>query len=92
VISVSTWFDIEKSEIRAEVRDEGKGVEKEDISHLTDPFFTTKRQQGGTGLGLSVSAGIIKEHQATLEFSSHAGHGMTVTILFPIFKKEVSDE
>jgi signal transduction histidine kinase len=90
-IYIWTRHDEIRSQIVAEIRDEGEGVAKEDISHLTDPFFTTKRQQGGTGLGLSVSAGIIKEHQATLDFSSQAGEGMTVTLRFPIYKKEVSD-
>ncbi len=57
---------------------------KEHIPRLTDPFFTTKRESGGTGLGLSVSATIVKEHNGSLEFDSIPGVGTTVTLALPI--------
>jgi polar amino acid transport system substrate-binding protein len=65
------------------VRDEGRGIAAEDLPRLTDPFFTTKREEGGTGLGLSVSAGIVKEHGGTLSFCSQPGQGTTVTLELP---------
>jgi len=65
------------------IRDEGCGIPREHLSRLTDPFFTTKRDSGGTGLGLSVSAGIIKEHGGRIEFRSEIGVGTTVTVFFP---------
>jgi polar amino acid transport system substrate-binding protein len=70
------------------LRDEGSGISPEHLSRLTDPFFTTKRDMGGTGLGLSVSAGIVKEHGGTLEFESPPGCGTTVTLTLPAFKEE----
>jgi polar amino acid transport system substrate-binding protein len=68
---------------RVTVRDEGVGIAREHLRRLTDPFFTTKRDQGGTGLGLSVSAAIVKEHGGTLEFSSPPGAGTTVVVTLP---------
>ena len=70
------------------LRDEGSGISPENLARLTDPFFTTKRDIGGTGLGLSVSAGIVKEHGGTLEFASPPGGGTTVTLALPACKEE----
>ena len=63
--------------------DEGVGIAPEHITHLTDPFFTTRRESGGTGLGLSVSATIVKEHNGSLKFDSTTGAGTVVTLTFP---------
>ncbi|HJV35184.1 transporter substrate-binding domain-containing protein [Geomonas sp.] len=82
-IFVATSLDEESGELRLSVRDEGVGIPKEHLSHLTDPFFTTKRDAGGTGLGLSVSAGIVKDHGGRLEFDSLPGSGTTVTMVLP---------
>lgn len=65
------------------VTDEGIGIASEHIPRLTDPFFTTKRETGGTGLGLSVSAGIVNEHGGTLKFNSTPGAGTTVILTLP---------
>jgi polar amino acid transport system substrate-binding protein len=75
-----------------EVRDEGCGIAPEHFPHLTDPFFTTKRETGGTGLGLSVSAAIVQEHGGTLEFASAPGRGTTATLSLPVFRKTVPYE
>ena len=66
------------------IRDEGVGIAPEHLSRLTDPFFTTKRDQGGTGLGLSVSAGLAQEHHGKIEFESQPGQGTTVTLSLPL--------
>ena len=65
------------------VADEGVGIAPEDLPRLTDPFFTTKRASGGTGLGLSVSAGIVQEHGGSLDFVSRPGRGTTVRLRLP---------
>jgi len=66
-----------------EVRDQGCGIEPAALAKLTDPFFTTRRETGGTGLGLSVSAAIVKEHGGRLEFTSTPGQGTWVQLILP---------
>jgi polar amino acid transport system substrate-binding protein len=67
-----------------EVRDEGVGIPPEHLSRIEEPFFTTKRERGGTGLGLSVSATIVQEHGGTLSFASAPGAGTTATVSLPV--------
>jgi len=74
--------------IYLEVVDEGCGMEAEQLERITDPFFTTRREAGGTGLGLSVSDGIVKAHKGRLEFRSEVGQGMSVRLLLPIYREE----
>jgi polar amino acid transport system substrate-binding protein len=86
-ISVATGSDAERGTVWIRVADEGVGIAPEDLPRVTDPFFTTKRASGGTGLGLSVSAGIVKEHGGTLDFSSRVGGGTTVTLTLPAARR-----
>ncbi|GAB7080966.1 transporter substrate-binding domain-containing protein [Megalodesulfovibrio paquesii] len=73
------------------VRDQGVGIAPEHLPHLTDPFFTTKRDTGGTGLGLSVSAGILKEYGGQLTFESVPGHGTTACIELPAAREDAGE-
>jgi len=86
-IELRTYSLQEEGMVVLEVRDEGCGLDDETLSRITDPFFTTKRETGGTGLGLSVSDGIVKDHQGRLEFSSQPGQGMVVTLLLPVYEE-----
>ncbi|MFH1006130.1 MAG: ATP-binding protein [Candidatus Latescibacterota bacterium] len=70
--------------------DTGGGIRKEDVGRIFDPFFTTKEVGEGLGLGLSVSYGIIQQHDGTIRAESIEGHGTTVTILLPI-RRDFSD-
>jgi len=81
---IATRFDAKERANIVEVRDEGAGIDPAHLKKLTNPFFTTKREQGGTGLGLSVSARIIKEHGGHLQFSSTPGQGTTATVILPV--------
>ena len=83
-ICVSARNKADHSAVIVEVRDEGVGINKAHLSHLTDPFFTTKRDSGGTGLGLSVSANIVTEHGGTLVFESEPGQGTLATLTLPV--------
>lgn len=82
-IRVKTDYDTNSAIVRLTVTDEGVGISPKDLASIIDPFFTTKRDSGGTGLGLSVSYNIIKEHGGNLEFSSTEGEGTTAVISFP---------
>ena len=85
-ISIASRYDADNDEVEVRVHDQGTGIGAEIINQITDPFFTTKRSYGGTGLGLSVSAGIIKEHQGRLRFASSPETGTTATISFPVWR------
>ena len=65
------------------VTDNGIGISKKDIPKIFDPFFTTKDVGSGTGLGLAVSFGILKRHNATISVDSKPGHGATFVVSFP---------
>ncbi len=86
-IVLTTGVDPLAGEVVLAVRDAGAGIDPEHLPHLMDPFFTTKRDEGGTGLGLSVSAGIVKEHGGRLVFDSTPGVGTTVYLRLPAQKE-----
>jgi polar amino acid transport system substrate-binding protein len=86
-VELATWSDPERATVVFRLRDEGCGISPEHLARLTDPFFTTKRESGGTGLGLSVSATIVKEHGGALTFESEPGSGTTVTLTLPSCKR-----
>ncbi|MDB5047337.1 MAG: hypothetical protein JWO30_408 [Fibrobacteres bacterium] len=86
-IRVITWHERESGLVGIRVEDEGKGIPAELLNKVADPFFTTKRDHGGTGLGLSVTYGIIREHRGEIEFKSEAGRGTTVEIRIPSLKE-----
>jgi signal transduction histidine kinase len=65
-------------------QDSGIGIPPENLSRIFDPFFTTKPEGQGTGLGLSVSYGIISNHNGHIQVESSVGKGSTFTIILPI--------
>jgi PAS domain S-box-containing protein len=83
-IFLSTAYDEKTSCIVLRVQDEGVGISPEVLPHIADPFFTTKSNSGGIGLGLSISSRIIKEHGGTLVFASEPGKGTTAEIALPV--------
>lgn len=66
------------------ISDTGSGIAPESIPRLFDPFFTTKPAGKGTGMGLSISHGIVEEHNGTITVDSQLGKGTTFTIRLPI--------
>ena len=80
---------------QVKVSDTGSGIAQENIHRIYDPFFTTKNKpnpghSGGTGLGLSVTYGIIQEHAGKIRVDSVPGRGTTFTMEFPLVRKAVS--
>jgi two-component system, NtrC family, sensor kinase len=75
--------------IEVEVTDTGAGIPPEHLHRIFDPFFTTKATGRGTGLGLSVSYGIIKEHAGKVDVRSTPGKGTSFRLEFPVARKAV---
>jgi signal transduction histidine kinase len=67
-----------------EIEDHGCGISSEHLPHIFEPFFTTKPVGGGTGLGLSVSFGIVRDHGGSLEVETRVGLGSLFRIRLPL--------
>jgi two-component system NtrC family sensor kinase len=83
-LTISTDLNHEKKFVNVSFTDTGSGISEENLPRIFDPFFTTKRSGRGTGLGLSVSYGIIQRHNGYLEVKSHLGKGSTFTVKLPL--------
>jgi PAS domain S-box-containing protein len=83
-LSVTTRLDHGRAVV--EVSDTGVGIPSEHIARIYDPFFTTKSDGRGTGLGLSVTYGIVQEHGGTLTCDSAAGQGTRFTLALPLLE------
>ena len=83
-VAIATRHDVENGRVVVEVRDEGVGIPEKDLRRVSDPFFTTKHDTGGTGLGLSVSQKIAETHNGTLTFASKVGEGTVATFNVPV--------
>jgi two-component system NtrC family sensor kinase len=72
--------------IRVEIIDNGSGITPEDLPHIFEPFFSTKRGSSGIGLGLSIVHGIVENHKGRIDVESEPGKGTTMAVIFPIMK------
>ena len=91
-IRIATGVRAKSNRVIVEFSDTGHGIAKENLSRVFDPFFTTKPTGEGTGLGLSVSYGIIKAHNGNVTVDSDPGSGATFTIQLPLSPESKSDE
>ncbi len=82
IITIRTNWEQSNNMIRLEVEDTGIGIPQEMMSRIFEPFFSTKNQEKGVGLGLSVVYGIIKEHQGTIYVKSEKGKGANFIVRF----------
>ncbi len=71
------------AEVRVRVRDEGVGIDSEDLERIFEPFFSTKSRERGTGLGLSIVRNIVTQHGGRITVQSEPGRGTTFSLCFP---------
>jgi two-component system, NtrC family, sensor kinase len=81
---------LKDGKIALDFSDDGPGIAPENIGKIFDPFFTTRRPSGGTGLGLTISQAIVKEHGGKIEVESTPGAGATFRVLLPVAVEEPS--
>lgn len=77
--------------LRITVQDTGVGMDEQTMDHIFEPFFTTKPKDEGTGMGLAVTHGIIKEHRGDITVQSSPGKGSVFTVYLPKLRKENPD-
>ena len=78
--------------VKLEIIDNGLGVAPEDIPHILEPFFSTKQDASGIGLGLAIVHGIVKSHNGHIEVKSELGKGTAVSITFPLICDEIKKQ
>jgi Signal transduction histidine kinase len=76
------YFDETRQSVAVEIKDNGSGIDAEDMPHIFNPFFTRKNY--GTGLGLSLVKKIIDIHQGTVDISSKKNEGTKVLVILPL--------
>jgi two-component system NtrC family sensor kinase len=86
-LAVSSWT--EDGFARVEVSDNGQGISPENLGRIYDPFFTTKGARKGTGLGLAVTYGIVREHGGNIKVESRPGAGSRFEVELPLASKPV---
>ena len=87
-IEITTGLKRDTDQVLIKVADSGHGIDNNDLSRIFDPFFTTKPTGEGTGLGLSVSYGIIRNHGGDIAVESEIGIGSTFTMTLPVPSKD----
>jgi signal transduction histidine kinase len=86
VLKLRTCKD--NQELKIELQDTGCGIPPENMSRIFTPFFSTKQQIKGVGLGLAVSYGIIQRHCGRIEVKSKTSEGTTFTICLPLSQQQ----
>ncbi len=84
VLTISVEKSDDRSFVRVGFTDTGVGIPEQQLGRIFDPFFSTKKQARGTGLGLSVSLGIIEQHGGDIRVESEIGRGTTFTVSLPV--------
>ena len=91
VVKVKTGFNSQEDRLFVSISDNGKGVNSDISNRLFDPFVTDKQSEGGTGLGLSVSHGLIRAHDGHITFGTSEENGTTFTVYFPVIREDMVD-
>jgi len=91
-ITIKACKQTDKGGISFQVQDTGHGIPEENLTRIFDPFFTTKDVGKGSGLGLSITYGIIEQHGGKIRVSSEVGKGTTFSCFLPADQPENGDE
>jgi len=87
-LSIITNSNLRKKKVKIQIQDTGSGIPPVDLVHVFEPFYTTKKEGKGVGLGLSVCYGIIERHDGKIEVNSVVGQGSTFIIELPLHSIE----
>lgn len=79
-------FNNDADTVTFEISDNGVGIADEDISHIFEPFFSTKHDASGIGLGLAIVHGIVQNHKGKIQVRSELGAGTTLAVTLPLIK------
>jgi PAS domain S-box-containing protein len=85
-LSIKSALNANKGVVEIEIGDRGSGIAKEDLPHIFDPFYSTKTEGSGLGLGLSTVYGIIDRHKGTITVESEVEKGTVFSIKLPVGK------
>jgi C4-dicarboxylate-specific signal transduction histidine kinase len=86
-LTLSTFTDETTKSVCLRIQDTGQGMSPEVLSRIFEPYFTTKQQGEGSGLGLSISHNIVQEHGGRIEAESQLGMGTTMTVVLPTLEE-----
>jgi two-component system, NtrC family, sensor kinase len=84
-IVIST-FNPDKDTVKFEISDNGIGIPQDDMPHIFEPFFSTKHDTSGIGLGLAIVHGIVKSHNGKIEVKSELGKGTIISVTLPLIR------
>ncbi len=91
-LSIKTYLSADRDNVIIEFTDTGDGIPEDILPRIFDPFFTTKEVGEGTGLGLAMSYGIVKEHKGNIEVDTEVGKGTTFRIILPVEYEEAASQ
>jgi len=83
ILTIISSFDIDQGMVKIKIEDTGWGIPSKDLHHIFDPFYSTKSEGKGLGLGLSMVYGIIDRHKGTITVDSEVGKGTVFTVSLP---------
>jgi len=87
-ITIMSASNKAKNQMLVSIQDQGVGIPEKDLKFIEEPFFTTRRAQGGVGLGLFISRKIINDHGGRIKYKSSLKSGTTVSVILPLTKKK----
>jgi two-component system NtrC family sensor kinase len=91
MLTISSLSQPDRQGVEVKIRDTGCGIAREDMPRIFEPFYTTKTEGRGVGLGLSMVYGIIDRHKGTIGVESEIGRGTTFTIRLPLRASSTPD-